>query len=73
MNTKKPDSRSAINKFMKAEREAFDKINLEYGEVKFKCPICGGHAWSSREYTPYNIHEITLRCGCKDCGFIGMN
>lgn len=60
--------------FMKVVNESFKKVGLEFGEVTFKCPICGGEAWAARYNTPGNIsHKVTVRSYCKKCGCSMMN
>lgn len=62
----------AVNGFMEAENKAFSEAGIKYGTVEFKCPICGGQAYTSREYTPDNIaHQLTMRSECQGCGFRG--
>lgn len=71
-----PDNRSinGVLNFIKAVDEAFKQDNIEFGQVSFNCPICGGEAWAMREDTPESIvHTITLRSKCEKCGFLVMN
>lgn len=61
-------------KFYQAEDEAFKQKGIEFGQVEFTCPNCGGKAWASRQYTPENYaHHITIRGGCEDCKTSHMN
>lgn len=73
---KHPENRTLheMFEFMIASNNAFKKAGLKFGEVTFKCPICGGEAWAGQYKTPNNIsHKITVRAYCKKCGSSMMN
>ena len=60
-------------KWQKAADEALKAAGCEYGKVKFDCPLCGGKAYFSREYTPNISHSVTVRGGCDKCGLHLLN
>lgn len=63
-----------IFKFRKAAEEAFKKQGIQFGEVEFACPICGGQAKAARYNTPENpAHRVTVREFCSGCGMTAMN
>ena len=74
----KIDEKTAENienfvKWQKAADEALQATGNKYGEVEFDCPLCGGKAHYSREYTPNFVHSVTVRGGCDKCGLHLLN
>lgn len=60
--------------FANAVNKSFEKAGLSFGTVEFECPICKGQAYAQRLNTPENLsHKVTVRQGCKDCGYRMMN
>lgn len=64
----------AMFSFNMAASEAFKREGIEFGDVEFTCPNCGGKARAGRYNTPNNIaHKVTIREYCEGCGHTSMN
>lgn len=64
---------SQFLKISQAVQKAFKEQNIEFGRVSFDCPICKGSFTAEKLNTPKFHHKVTIRGGCKSCGYSYMN
>jgi len=58
---------------MMAEEDAFKKAGIEYGDVTFICPVCGGTVHAARYKTPDCLaHKVGGHGSCEGCGYRWM-
>ena len=73
MDKKTAESIEKYKKWQLAAEAALQASENEFGEVEFKCPLCGGNSSFSREYTPNNFHLTTIRGRCDKCDLLVLN